>query len=104
MSEMDKMEKLALAISIRNELRNYANRAGFGNNIAQKIYTFETEDTWCVSIPESLRRAKLNLKKGGKKPTGLKLEEGKSYIEQSIINGVRKYLATKQSEGMVTVR
>lgn len=104
MGEMDKMEKLALAISIRNELRNYANRGGFGNVMAQKIYVFETEETWCVSIPEGLRRTKLNLKKGGKKPTGLKLEEGKSYIEQSIINGVKKYLATKQSEGMVTVR
>ena len=100
----DKMQKLEMAIFIRNEVKNYAYKNGFASKTVSDIYLVETEDSWTVSIPESVSKTKLAYKKGAKAPKVIKLEEGKTFLEQAIINGVKKYLATIQAEGRVTVK
>ena len=100
----DKMQKLEMAVFIRNEVKNYAYKNGFASKVVSDIYLVETEDSWSVSIPESVSKTKLAYKKGTKAPKVIKLEEGKTFLEQAIINGIKKYLATIQSEGRVTVK
>lgn len=101
---LDKMQKLEVATFIRNEVKNFAYKNGFASKVVSDIYLVETEDSWSVSIPESISRTKLTYKKGSHAPKVIKLEEGKTFLEQAIINGVKKYLATIQAEGRVTVQ
>lgn len=94
---MNKQERQIVATFVLRELKRNFKLANVSTTIIDKTYIFETEEDWNISIPEKMYYRKLHVK-------GINFKETNNFVEQSIINGIRKYLASVGKEGTVTVQ
>ena len=93
---MEKSQGYVVATYVLDELKKNLKLANSSNILINQIHIFETETSWCVSVPERVYNRKLYVK-------GLRYNESKNFVEQSIVNAIRKYLISIGEEGTVSV-
>lgn len=94
---MEQQEQYILATYICNEIKKNFKLANTSKRNIESIYIFESESGWNVSIPEHLYNKKLHVK-------GVSYNKNSNFVDQSIMNGINKYLVSTQQEGMVSIQ